>query len=358
MERRLVLVAACAFVVAAVLYSAWLPGQFATPGVDRTNGYVSELAARDQPWSGLFRLTDALAGLACLIGVACVTRDDRREWGGWLAMALFSVLTAVDALFPLDCAALGDPACERRPLSLSHHVHAVTSVLAVGAVIAAMVLLGLRFRSRVAWTLAVAMGAVSVFMLAAMTHQALVGAAQRAQLALIACWLLYLGVRLLTREPAVPADAPRVRQAGGKHVVRQGAGPAVIIASGMAGAWYHWDRVAGELARDHLVTRFDRPGLGLSGPPSGPPTLYGEAARLAALAPAHPEHVTIVAHSVAAWHAEAFARLHPLRVAALVLVDPAPEPPRGSTQTGRAIGLWLPLLGETWGAQGLAWLLG
>ncbi|MBF8194654.1 alpha/beta hydrolase, partial [Nonomuraea sp. K274] len=89
-----------------------------------------------------------------------------------------------------------------------------------------------------------------------------------------------------------------------------------------------------------------------------PPTLYGEVARLAALAPAHPEQVTVVAHGVACWHAEAFARLHPLCVAKLVLLDPRCANDRGPLAVARAAGRWVPALGGTWGATAVARLTG
>lgn len=71
--------AACAFVLAGLCYSAWVPLQFLNPGIDRVWAYVSELAAADQPWSWLVRAADVAAGLACLAGVALVPdgRPDR-----------------------------------------------------------------------------------------------------------------------------------------------------------------------------------------------------------------------------------------------------------------------------------------
>ncbi|MEV0311734.1 alpha/beta fold hydrolase [Nonomuraea fuscirosea] len=471
MERRLFVFAASAFIVAAVLGSAWMTGQFTTPAVDRTDGYVGELAARDQPWTRLFRVSDVLAGLACLLGVTLVPRV-AREWPGWLALAAFGLLTVVTGLFPLDCATVSDPLCGRQGTSMGHLIHLAAGGLGTAAVLAAMALLGVSWRSWVSWLFTWLTLAATVLTVAGLAGGRGAGLAHRAQLTMIAFWLVYVALRLLIaddqegNEALTPsmriapgrmggvggarvrpegagegfgvvsgaghpleavsgADAGRLAgtaeewcradTAGGggeeggdgvagrgveaspggggaggagvgvglggggaggagvgvgsggvvvgcgrQHVVVQGEGPAVLIAVGAAGAWFHWDAVAGLLvAAGHRVIRFDRPGLGLSPPSSAPPTLYGEVARLAALAPAHPQQVTVIAHGVACWHAEAFARLHPLCLARLVLVDPAcvTERPPPAAATGTA-GRWLPALGGTWGATVLARLTG
>ncbi|MER6945548.1 alpha/beta fold hydrolase [Nonomuraea sp. NPDC000554] len=341
--------AASAFIVGAVLYSAWVTGQFTTPEVDRTDGFVSELAAGDQPWTRLFRVSGGFSGLACLAGVALAPRT-RRGWQGWLALAGFAVLTVAQSLFPLDCAALSDPVCGFGELSPAHYLHLAASTLATTVVLAAMVLLSLRWRARVAWGITGLTLAVTPAVPVAAAAGHLAGLADRAQVTLVAIWLVYVALRLLLLDDPVRTGRPHVRE--------QGSGPAVIIISGLAGAWSPWDRVADGLARSHRVVRFDRPGMGLSPPPPEPSTLYDEAARLAALAPAHPEQVTVVAHAMAAWHAEAFARLHPLRVSRLVLVEPACADRRGSATSRRAIVAWLPALGGTWGAAALARVAG
>ncbi|MCF2529849.1 alpha/beta fold hydrolase [Yinghuangia soli] len=103
----------------------------------------------------------------------------------------------------------------------------------------------------------------------------------------------------------------------------------MIVTSGLGGAWFDWDLVAPELAAaaDCRVVRFDRPGLGFSAPDPRAPTLRGEADRIAALAArlSLTGPYVLVAHSFAAFHAEAFARLYPDLTAALVLVDPSVE---------------------------------
>ncbi|MFC5724060.1 alpha/beta fold hydrolase [Streptomyces gamaensis] len=111
------------------------------------------------------------------------------------------------------------------------------------------------------------------------------------------------------------------------HVVREGRGPACVLSPGLGMSWFDWEPVVPLLAPHRTVVRFDRPGLGFSAPPVEPPTAAGEADRIAgvldALGLGGP--VTVVGHSLAGFHAEAFARLHPGRTAGVVLVDGSVE---------------------------------
>jgi len=138
-----------------------------------------------------------------------------------------------------------------------------------------------------------------------------------------------------------------VVEPGPEHV------PPIVFSSGLGGAWYDWDRVVPLLAGAAPILRFDRPGLGWSEPAAVPPTLAGEAERIRALletpgvlAPDAPAagRAVLVGFSLAGFHVEAFARLHPELTAGVVLVDasaepdpPAPEPP-GLAE--RRVALW------------------
>ncbi|MFC4147069.1 alpha/beta fold hydrolase [Micromonospora mangrovi] len=102
--------------------------------------------------------------------------------------------------------------------------------------------------------------------------------------------------------------------------------PVVVLCAGMAEGADTWDALVPLLADTHRVVRFDRPGLGGSGPVGPPPTLAGEVARLAALVGREVGRPVLVAHSAAALPAEAYARTHPDRLAGLVLVDPSVVP--------------------------------
>ncbi|UQX00920.1 alpha/beta hydrolase [Streptomyces sp. RerS4] len=126
----------------------------------------------------------------------------------------------------------------------------------------------------------------------------------------------------------VLVEGPRAAAPGGSGGPGGPGGPPVVLSAGLAMAWFDWDPVAAELvARGRTVIRFDRPGHGLSAPAAEPPGAAAEAHRIAALldALAVPGPVTVVGHSLAGFHAEAFARLHPGRTAALLLLDSSVE---------------------------------
>ncbi|MEU6709526.1 alpha/beta fold hydrolase [Streptomyces wuyuanensis] len=112
------------------------------------------------------------------------------------------------------------------------------------------------------------------------------------------------------------------------HVVVEGGGPVCVLSAGLAMSWFDWDPVVPLLTPYRTVVRFDRPGHGLSGPAAVPPSAAGEAHRIAGILDAlglGGPPATVVGHSIAGFHAEAFARLHPARTAGLVLVDASIE---------------------------------
>ncbi|MFD6890484.1 alpha/beta fold hydrolase [Streptomyces sp. NPDC059957] len=146
------------------------------------------------------------------------------------------------------------------------------------------------------------------------------------------------------------------------HVLVEGSGPPVVLSAGLAMAWFDWDPVAELLvAAGRTVVRFDRPGHGLSAPAVRPPSAAGEAHRIAGLLDAlglGTERVTVAGHSLAGFHAEAFARLYPGRTAALVLVDSSVEErPRTALPAGLRTGA-ARVLGRAVTAAGLPAALG
>ncbi len=111
--------------------------------LDPARSYLSELAARDQPTSALFRGADLAAGALVVVGLAVLAvAHRRRRAAGFAAATLaqrvtfwalvaFGLATMVDALLPLDCA-LSVGTCAAREesghLSAAHHAHTVSSV--------------------------------------------------------------------------------------------------------------------------------------------------------------------------------------------------------------------------------------
>jgi len=111
------------------------------------------------------------------------------------------------------------------------------------------------------------------------------------------------------------------------HVVESGPadGPPLLLSGGLGEAWFDWTPTVELLEQRHRVINFDRPGLGLSPAAKAAPSLRRDAALLAGLAERAGSPVTVVAHSMAGFHAEALARLHPELVRGMVLVDPSYE---------------------------------
>ncbi|MFF3320282.1 alpha/beta fold hydrolase [Streptomyces sp. NPDC003035] len=143
------------------------------------------------------------------------------------------------------------------------------------------------------------------------------------------------------------------------HVVVEGTGPVCVLSAGLGMSWFDWDPVVPLLAPHRTVVRFDRPGHGLSAPAAVPPSATGEAHRIAGLLDALslPGPATVVGHSIAGFHAEAFARLHPDRAAGIVLVDSSveerartPRAPALRTAAARGLGALLTATGAPAGA--------
>ncbi|GAA2435835.1 alpha/beta hydrolase [Actinomadura vinacea] len=121
----------------------------------------------------------------------------------------------------------------------------------------------------------------------------------------------------------------RVANAGGEqvHLVDTGRrdGPPLLIGSGLGGAWFDWDPTVELLRAEHRTVVYDRPGLGRSPAAHAPPSLRRDVQIMADLAKEIGAPVTVLAHSMGAFAAEALARLHPELLNGLVLVDPSYE---------------------------------
>ncbi|GAA2252494.1 hypothetical protein GCM10010232_45990 [Streptomyces amakusaensis] len=205
----------------ALVYTAWLLEVVLTTGLDPVQTYVSELAAEDQPFGGLFRATDLAAGLLVLAGAlwalkTALAHASRTPWDliGWGGVALFGAATAVDSRLPLSCAPTADPECAARETAglvpATHTAHAVSSSLAMTGAIIGIVALTVAARRHRRWPLLARFGPVLVALELAATGWTLasvaaftagegtyaLGAGQRSQVLFVAVWLGLLALSL------------------------------------------------------------------------------------------------------------------------------------------------------------------
>lgn len=112
-----------------------------------SRAYVSELAARDQALGWLFRLSDLAAGLLLVSATVLALRRLPRGVGLRRVLASCFVIAALgtiaDVIFPMDCAE-SEARCAHQvhagAVSLSHHIHLISSTIAVIAFLGAAAL--------------------------------------------------------------------------------------------------------------------------------------------------------------------------------------------------------------------------
>ncbi|MVO83978.1 DUF998 domain-containing protein [Streptomyces sp. p1417] len=145
----------------ALAYTTWTLEAFLPTGLSPLRTYVSELAAKDQPYGTFFRTLDLAAGVLVCAGAVggllwlrprAVSRGrGLLAAGGWGGVAVFGAATAADSRLPLSCAPTADAACAAREragaVPLTHAAHAVSSSVAVAGALVGMVLLAVLVRS-------------------------------------------------------------------------------------------------------------------------------------------------------------------------------------------------------------------
>ncbi len=109
------------------------------------------------------------------------------------------------------------------------------------------------------------------------------------------------------------------------HVVVEGSGPPVLLLAALGSNWFDLDHLAAALSVTFTVIRYDRPGYGASQslPRDRFPTLRGEVDRMVAVLDSVGiiDPILIAAHSLSSLYAEGFARDHPERTAAVMMID-------------------------------------
>ncbi|WP_255182438.1 DUF998 domain-containing protein [Rhodococcus sp. 06-1460-1B] len=199
-------------ILAGLLYSAWVAEFFLDTGLDPARSFLSELDARDQPYREFFSTADVVTGslmiLAAVLGFLVSPRR-RLVVTGWVASGIFGIATIADAKLPLECVAADDPSCPIEPSGLFpqlHHLHALTSTIAVFAIFTVMIAFTLAaFRYR-AYPLLRTLGVAVLAITALATAWLMVadnlpgdhglGIAQRVQVGGMSAYLVVLGCAL------------------------------------------------------------------------------------------------------------------------------------------------------------------
>lgn len=208
-----------ALLAAAVCYASWLLAPVFNPGLRPVRSYLSELAARDQPYHLFFQLGDVVTGLCAVVAGVLLGRVAREvprvaRWG----LVVFGVATAVDGGWTtMDCAPSVDARCARLEelgeLSWRHQAHTVTSSVAVaGALLSLVALLAVLrgpARRRAGLVVAVVLAVGTVGTLVASVHPGYgLGLWQRTQLTGLSGWLL-LAAAVALRGSGPRPERPR-----------------------------------------------------------------------------------------------------------------------------------------------------
>lgn len=200
-------VAALAIGIAAVCYSSWVLEHLWPGGLDPLRSFLSELDAVGRPHREVYETGDIITSVAAIVA-ALVMMLPRPLVRGFpattavVAFGCFGASTLADALLPIECIPGVDADCPWEPSGLFpqlHHVHALTSSLAVSSLFVTMIAASLAaFRSqrwhpvRVSGTTVFAIVVLAtVWMLVAdnLTGDYRLGLAQRIQVGGMSVWM-------------------------------------------------------------------------------------------------------------------------------------------------------------------------
>ena len=217
---------------AGICYSSWVL-EFLWPSpLDPFRSFLSELDAQHRPHREVYVAGDVTTSVCALIAgaVALIPRPlvrGRLAVAAVVLLAAFGASTMADALLPIECLAGIDPGCRAEPSGLLpqlHHIHALTSTLAVFSIFGAMIAATLVAWRTPAWPLLRTAGTVVFAIIVLSTAWMLIadnlsgnyrlGLAQRIQVGGMTVWLVLWGVAVACRRVrpgrAAPVDTEQV----------------------------------------------------------------------------------------------------------------------------------------------------
>ncbi len=200
--------------LAGISYSSWVLEFLWSSPLDPLRSFLSELDALHRPHRDVYVTGDVIAA-CCAVLAAGLLLVPRPRFRGFpaitavIALAVFGVSTISDALLPIECIPGVDPGCPSEPSGLFpqlHHIHALTSTLAVVSIFTVMIAATVAaYRDKIWRPLktvgTVVLGVIGVstaWMLAAdnLGGDFVLGLAQRIQVGGMTVWLVIWGVAM------------------------------------------------------------------------------------------------------------------------------------------------------------------
>jgi hypothetical protein len=203
--RRAATVAAA--VLGAATYSAFLLASFGPSRLPVATSFPSELEASGQPYSGWYRVADAVSGLliiAAIVGIYRLDEVARRHWRAGLLLAAAGAASVTDSITTMACAPSLSAACRARDdtvtglLGQTLESHTLSGLVGFLGAAGGMVALGFAVRDRAAaWakasiTTGLVLAGVGLVDVALLVVHGPFGLAERARALLVSLWLLGL----------------------------------------------------------------------------------------------------------------------------------------------------------------------
>ncbi|GAB19044.1 hypothetical protein GOEFS_073_00640 [Gordonia effusa NBRC 100432] len=208
-------VAAVAIGVAGLCYSSWALEHLWAGGLDPMRTFLSELDAAGRPHRGIYVAGDIITAVAAMVAmlVLLLPRPAVRGYqslAAVIAFGCFGAATLADALMPIECIPGVDVDCPWEPSGIFpqlHHVHALTSSLAVISLFTAIVAATLASFTTGRWRLLRVVGSTIFGVIMVSTAWMLIadnlsgdyrlGLAQRIQVGAMSVWMLVWAVALV-----------------------------------------------------------------------------------------------------------------------------------------------------------------